>query len=304
MKTFSLPLVQVTQYEGQAQESWAFNTWKVDLLRKHGKGKGIKVAVLDTGIDENHPLFQGLKITAQDFTKSRYGYADKNGHGTHCAGTVCGKDPMIGVANELDELIVGKVLGDSGSGSDSGIAKGIDWAVEAGADILSMSLGSSGPSPTIEKACKRAVEKGKIVFAAAGNEAWNGIGYPGKYKVCLSIAAINRNFEVADFSSRGERIDTSGPGVDILSAAPGGKLALMSGTSMATPFIAGLMAVVLGIRNTLDLPELDYEAMRKQLEFASVDLGKAGKDTNYGPGYVDPLLLALDMTPNPFPVEE
>lgn len=301
MNALSLPPIERgPEYASlsMAPESWAFAAWDVDRLRAVNNGKGVICAVLDTGGDVNHPELTGRIDASKDFTGSSYGFADRNGHGTHCLGTVGGSSLKIGVANGC-RLLNGKVLGDSGSGSDSGIAAGIDWAVEQGAAVISMSLGSSSPSQRIKDACDRAAVKGVWVVAAAGNEGNAGVGYPGGFPSCMSVAAVDRNFKVAGFSSRGNKLDTSGPGVQIVSAKPGGSYQEMSGTSMATPFVAGLLTCLRGgmIANGAPIP--NTEELRRLLFNRSVDLGTPGDDTSYGPGWLAPLMLAMGATADP-----
>lgn len=298
MKTFSLPPVTVGEFFAQAPESWAMPLWGVDDLRKLSDGTGVITAVLDTGGDIRHPDLANRIVESRDFTGSRGGpNDDRNQHGTHCLGTVGAANPMIGVSQGC-KLLCGKVLSDSGSGADSGIANGIDWAVAQGAEVISMSLGGSY-STTIEAACKRAADAGVWVIAAAGNSGAGGVDYPGKLAACISVAAIDRNFRVANFSSRGDKLDCSGPGVDIVSCKPGGGYQSMSGTSMATPFIAGVMTLLRGVLKSQKLPMPNTDELRKLLFNRAVDLGTPGDDRDYGPGWVSPLMLAVGATPNP-----
>ncbi|CAN5418809.1 hypothetical protein BH11PLA2_BH11PLA2_32520 [soil metagenome] len=298
---YSLPPIFDVRDASNLAASWAFAAWDVDALRKMHDGSGVTVAVLDTGADDTHPDLAGRIVKQRDFTNSRVGYRDSHGHGTHCLGTVGGLTRTIGLAN--GPLLNGKVLGDSGSGSDGGIADGIDWAVAEGAQVISMSFGSSGQSGPIKAACDRAAAKGVWVIAAAGNEGRAGVGYPGGYASCISVAAIDRNFKVANFSSRGDKLDCSGPGVDMISCKPGGGYQSMSGTSMATPFIAGLLACYRGLLKAKSLPIPDVAGLRKLLGSRTVDLGTTGDDTDYGPGWVAPLMLAITAVPNPKPLE-
>lgn len=298
---YSLPPVTVGPAFAAASQSWAFPTWKVDDLRKLSDGSGVIAAVLDTGGDASHPDLRERIIAAKDFTGSRFGHQDRNGHGTHCLGTVGAANPLIGVSQGC-KLLNGKVLGDSGSGGDSGIAAGIDWAVASGAEVISMSLGSSSPSATIKAACERAVDAGVWVIAAAGNEGNAGIGFPGGFLSTISVAAIDRNFRVANFSSRGDKLDCSGPGVDIVSCKPGGGYQTMSGTSMATPFVAGLLTLLRAAIKASGAKMPTLGELRTMLASRSVDLGIPGDDRDYGPGWVSPLMLGLSTVPNPLPI--
>lgn len=270
---------------------WGHAAIDVPAAWKFTKGKGAVVAVLDTGIDDGHRDFAGQIKASKDFTGSRSGSADVQGHGSHCAGVVAAAENgvgMVGVAPEA-QILAGKVLGDSGSGLSTWIAAGIDWAVEQGADVISMSLGSPAADARIRDAIKRAVDKGVIVVAAAGNDGprEGTVGYPGGFPECICVAAVNDKGAVANFSSRGPRVDVAAPGVNVRSCYPGDRFATMSGTSMATPYVAGVAALYVAdckLRNEKPSPA----AFRKLLTESAKDIAPAGKDTASGYGLVQP----------------
>ncbi|RDC63778.1 S8 family peptidase [Adhaeribacter pallidiroseus] len=247
-------------------------------------GSGIVVAVLDTGIDAAHPAFAGVSIIQNDFTGE--GSGDQHGHGTHCAGTIFGRtsdNVRIGVAPGVEKALIGKVLGSQG-GSSEQIVSAMQWAVDNGANVISMSLGMDFPGlvkrlqdngfPT-ELATSRALEgyrtnvqlferlvalinakanflQTTLVVAAAGNESLRdtnpdfeiAVSPPAVAEGIVSVAALGEDPDglvVANFSNTGATV--SGPGVNIMSAKMGGGFALMSGTSMATPHVAGVAAL-------------------------------------------------------------
>ena len=227
--------------------------WAEELLRlpdvwRRTKGLGVRVAVLDTGIDSDHPDLEGAIEQTRDFTGE--GIEDLNGHGTHCAGVIAARKNDIGFigAAPLASLLVGKVLRNSGAGALSALAEAVDWAVEQRADIISMSLGAEEGTPELYEAIHLALARGAIVICAAGNSGalfTNGIGYPGRYGSVITVAAHDQHGQPSGFSSRGAAIDFMAPGQDIWSTFRQGGYAKLSGTSMAAPFVAGLAALVL-----------------------------------------------------------
>ncbi|MFD0424194.1 S8 family peptidase [Streptomyces parvus] len=234
-------------------------------------GTGVKVAVLDTGVDETHPDLAGQQIAEKNFSASP-DTKDRQGHGTHVASTVAGTGAKGGGAYKGvapgARLLDGKVLDDSGSGNESDIIAAIDWAVDEGADIINMSLGgpdSPGVEP-LEEAVNHYTDTAGVLFAiAAGNEGPGAstVGTPGAADRALTVGAVDGDDRTADFSSRGPRVgdgaikpDVTAPGVDITAAsAPGSTIATeygenpegyvtISGTSMATPHVAGAAALL------------------------------------------------------------
>ena len=226
-------------------------------------GKKVKVAVLDTGFDLKHPDFPSRSITAVSFvagTKPQ----DGHGHGTHCIGTACGPKepyhpPRYGVAWGAS-ILAGKVLDDNGGGADGGILAGIEWALAQGARVISMSLGAEITvdtpfSEVFEAVGQRALAGGALIVAAAGNESdrrqgWYApVGHPANCPSILAVGAVDAKTQPANFSNRGlvpvgGQVDLAGPGVDVLSAFPMPlRSRRLSGTSMATPHVAGLAAL-------------------------------------------------------------
>src|SRR5215471_3245621 len=185
---------------------WGLAAYHIPDHWKATRGRGIKVALLDTGIDESHPDLADAIDDARDFTRSRSGPIDKNGHGTHTAGTIAARQNNLGVIGVAPEcrLLVGKVLSDDCSGASSTVAAGIDWACDSGADLISMSLGSPEPDAALLAAVTRAAAKGKFIIAAAGNDGRdNSVNYPARWPETIAVAAVDSAGHLAAFSSRG-----------------------------------------------------------------------------------------------------
>jgi len=274
---------------------WGYNYLGInDLKNTYGlSGNGVTVSVLDTGVFANH---EDLQVrTGKDFTGSMVGWNDIQGHGTHCAGIICARDNntgVIGVAHNATLYAV-KVLGDSGTGSIPSIVSGVNWAVANGTNVISMSLGGDGPiDPRLRAAIDNAIANGVIVVVAAGNSGpyEDTTGAPGVYKPCVTVGAIDVNSRIAQFSSRGLSVDVVAPGVDINSTYPGNRYTKLSGTSMATPYVAGIACLYVEYckRQSIEFSQANFEKLIKE---TANDLGAAGFDTSYGSGAIDPAAI-------------
>jgi len=304
---FKLPPYKVEQlFVSMAEtQDWGLKLFGIPALWSRTKGEGAVVAVLDTGAALDHPDLKGQIVAAKDFTGSPSGPADVHGHGTHCCGIIAAAENdsgVVGVAPKA-RLLVGKVLGDNGSGSGLAISNGIRWAVDSGADLISMSLGSSTPDGRIQSAVRYAASKGVFVIAAAGNEGPDEgtVGYPGGFAECVCVAAIDQAKKIAKFSSRGSQVDVAAPGVDILSTYPPKNYARLSGTSMATPFVAGVVALIVAKQKAQGKKAIgSVDDLLTLIKKTSVDAGNPGFDSSYGWGLIDPDgLVPKDTEPTP-----
>lgn len=241
--------------------AWGLKAMRADATRL--TGKGVKLAILDTGIDLTHTDFAGRITTHASFIDGVATVRDGHGHGTHCAGIAGGpmspaRRPRYGVATEA-LLHIGKVLGDDGVGTDTSILGGIQWALDQGCSVISMSLGApvganQPRSQAFERVGRQALEAGAVIIAAAGNDSdrpgrVERVSHPANCRNFLAVAALDQRLRIASFSNGslepdGGQVDFAAPGVDIVSAIPGG-YGPMSGTSMATPFVAGVAALLL-----------------------------------------------------------
>lgn len=285
----------------------------VGVLEAHKVSQGEKaiLGIGDTGTDSQHDDLKANLIEMQDFTGSRSGGSDVQGHGTHCAGIVLAAKNgwgIYGVAPNA-KYYSAKVLGDSGSGSSSGIARGIDWLVSKGVHVISLSLGG-GKSQTIIDAIDRARAKGIIVVCAAGNEGpgANTIGWPGAYEGVVCVAAVGQTSQtdilsVASFSSRGPQNDVTAPGVAIQSTYPGNRFAKLSGTSMATPYVAGCALLYVSRCIGLNRPHSQAEFMKLITETADKVPGGVPNSVGVGLIRIDKVLakLAGPIVPPPPP---
>ncbi|MGR3762617.1 S8 family peptidase [Rossellomorea sp. NS-SX7] len=234
----------------------------IDLIQapslwKNGyKGNGITVAVLDTGCDVNHPDLKGKVKGYRNFTDDDGGAEDNvtdySGHGTHVAGTIAANEDgqgVIGVA-PLAELLVIKVLaGSRGSGKYDWIVNGIQYAIDQGADIISMSLGGPSDYEPLHKVIQRAVDANILVVCAAGNEgdsnsSTDEFSYPASYNEVISVGSIDLQRNSSYFTNSNNEVDLVAPGEKILSTIPGDKFAKLSGTSMAAPHVSGALALI------------------------------------------------------------
>jgi subtilisin len=280
---------------------WSLAFLGVPKLWGITRGRGIKVAILDTGVQLDHPDLEGGLVEARDFTRSMNGPADAQGHGTWCCGMIgarSGNDfGVAGIAPECS-LFSGKVLGDNGAGTDSTIERGMIWAMSIDADIVSLSLGGPQMGERLHAIFREFVSRpGRFVFAAAGNDGRSdSVNFPARWLETICVAAVDKEGNRARFSSRGERIDIAAPGVDMLSTIPGG-YGVMSGTSMATPLAAAVGALALAKhRSSLDGTPLSTVAdMRQHLLKSARDRGPTGEDDEYGPGLIDPAKLLVGI---------
>ena len=229
------------------EETWGINRVHAPAAWPLTEGKGVKVAVIDTGIDTGHPELSGSVdggYSAITKTENPADYQDDNGHGSHVAGTIAAKKDgkgVVGVAPKA-RLYAVKVLDADGSGNLSDVIDGIVWAAKNKMDVANMSLGAPVDSEAMKRAVRFARGSGVVVVAAAGNSG-GSVGFPGAYEDTIAVAASDSNDKLAGFSSRGPEVDFIAPGVDVLSAKMGGGFASYSGTSMAAPHVAGLAAL-------------------------------------------------------------
>jgi subtilisin family serine protease len=255
-------VVPAVTFVDTAAFTWGLQATRVSTSRC--SGAGIRVAVLDTGFDLNHADFVGRSIVSQSFVPGQP-VQDGHSHGTHCIGTACGPQRPAGNVRRYGiaygaTILVGKVLSNSGSGTQGGILNGINWAIHNRAVVISMSLGSPVRvgetfSPAYEQAAHAALNNNCLIVAAAGNSGADPVLYPvGSPANCpsiMAIAALDPNLQRSSFSCRGVNpnggeLNVAAPGRNVFSSVPMnmGRYGVKSGTSMATPHVAGIAALL------------------------------------------------------------
>jgi subtilisin family serine protease len=230
----------------QAQIPWGVQRVGAPQAWAKTQGAGAAVAVIDTGIDATHPDLAGQVVGGINILDPQHpdNWKDDEGHGTHVAGTIAAAGLNGGYAGVAPKakLYAVKVLDKDGNGNYSDVIAGIEWAMDHGVKIANMSLGADEGSDPLHNAVKAALAKGMIIIAAAGNTG-GSVGYPGAYPEAVAVGASDKTDKVAPFSSRGPEVAYIAPGVDIFSLKMGGGYVSLSGTSMASPHIAGLAAL-------------------------------------------------------------
>jgi subtilisin family serine protease len=291
------PRVTVVEADGEVQaidaeldSAWGVKRIGAGLVHDSGnRGDGIRVAIVDTGIDYTHPDLDGNYAGGADFVNDDSDPMDDHGHGTHCAGTVAAEDDGVGVVGVAPKaLLYGvKVLSATGSGAWSDIIAGIEWAADNGIDVTNNSYGGSGnPGSIVQAAFDNSYAAGVLHVAAAGNSgacppSGDTVGYPAKFSSVIAVAATSSSDARACFSSTGPAVQIAAPGASINSTRRGGGYTTMSGTSMASPHVAGVAALVLGANAMTNVQA------RQRLVDTADDLGAAGWDVEFGFGLVD-----------------
>jgi subtilisin family serine protease len=263
-------------------------------------GAGVKVAVIDTGY-QDHIALPEAKVY-KNFTNESD--ALRNSHGIHCASSALGRNGIGAAPNA--ELLAYKVLaGKNGSGGSDWIAKSIREAADDGADVISMSLGGPSPYQPTKDALAYAFEKGSVVLAAAGNAGFNGrtntIGYPAKFdRNVIAVGATKGPYNkqtITSFSSGGKQIDFAVGGGDIVGAIAGNRFGTMSGTSMATPLLAGFYALAIEALRLAGKPvPTNYEDWKSLFTDIAFDAGKPDFDHSFGHGIVYATDIASILT--------
>jgi subtilisin family serine protease len=272
---------------------WGISRIKANQAWNYTNGNGIKIGIIDTGIQLDHPdLISNIKggYNAINPNKSPN---DDNGHGTHVAGIVAALNNNIGVVGAAYQahLYAIKVLNANGSGYLSDVIEGIEWAINHGMQVINLSLGTSNNVQSFHDAIISAKNAGIVIVAAAGNNGGEVL-YPAKYPEVIAVSAIDSNNIIASWSNRGPEIDFAAPGVSIYSTYRKSKYKTLSGTSMAAPHVTGSVALLLSRVEKCDTNndgKCSPDEVYSRLQNTAVDLGDSGFDNLYGWGLVDAL---------------
>ncbi|MGE5701384.1 MAG: S8 family peptidase [Clostridia bacterium] len=243
------------------------------------------VAVVDTGVDLDHPEFKGKLVKGYNFIDNSNVPMDDNGHGTHVSGVIAARtNNKTGIAGMSwnSKIMPIKAIGSDGSGSAFDIAQGIYWATDHGADVINLSVGNYTSSAALKEACKYAFDHNVVLVAASGNDASSQPSYPAAYKEVMSVAAVDHRKKQADFSNYGDYVDVAAPGVDIASTYISSDYAALSGTSMACPHVTALASLIRSVQ-----PGMKNTEVIKLIQRTAVDLGPPGKDQAYGYGLIN-----------------
>ena len=262
------------------------DTWKVT------RGKGIKVMVIDTG-STDHPNLSVDRNNSKNFCKFETIW-DENGHSTHCCGIIAakGQDDLFGVAPEA-EIIICKTLDREGAGDSSAIIKALRYAKDVKPDVISMSLGYYYADQRIAEAIKELHKLNIPIVAAAGNDGHgNKVNFPARHDEVICVAAYDKEGNIADFSNQSNHVDFAAPGVNIYSTWLNGGYASISGTSMATPFVAGIVALLIAKHRKQEKETgmndcKTVKQIKEHLIKYADDKGVVGKDKAWGYGVID-----------------
>lgn len=293
------------------RSQWAVDRLRVSTAWKSSVGQGVTVAVVDTGVLATHADLTGKVRTGRDFVDDDNNATDRNGHGTHVAGiiaAVANNGKGIAGMTRATSILPVRVLDQNGEGDSAGLAAGIRWAANNGANVINLSLAlvSTADDPAVTAALRYARSRNILVVAAAGNAPCPGFlsgqkVFPANEPGVLGVGSINRNLAVSAFSCSGPWVDLVAPGGGIVSTmigTPGGGMecargsatnnyCTLSGTSMATPYVAGSAALAIAAIG----PSWKVSAVEGLLQSTATDLGAAGPDTTYGAGLINPVLM-------------
>jgi subtilisin family serine protease len=270
----------------QEQYQWNFPIIRTEEGWDITKGdEQIVIAVVDSGVDLDHPDLKGRLTNGYNVLENNQFPDDDNGHGTHVAGIIASetnnKEGVAGIT-WYNKIMPIKALGAEGYGTSFDVAKGIIWAVDHGASVINLSLGNYQHSSLLKEAIDYAYDHNVVLIASAGNDNTSQTSFPASYPEVLGVAALSYTGGRAPFSNYGDYIDITAPGVQIASTFFNQQYAALSGTSMASPHVAGLAGLLLSIN-----PDLTNREVMDIIKNTAYDLGTPGTDNDFGSGLID-----------------
>jgi minor extracellular protease Epr len=309
------PNVELIESDFQVNATAQVKDWGIDRIGAPNSwqsgltGRGVRVAIIDTGIARHEDLTIAGGVAFTTYTTS---FHDDNGHGTHVAGIIGARNNIIGtvgIAPEADLFAV-KVLGQDGTGYLSDLVAGIDWSINNRMHIINMSLGTSSSSSTLQRIVDAAYNQNILIVASAGNAGNSeGIGdnvlYPARYNSVIAVGATDVNDNRASFSSTGSDLEFSAPGVRIISSYLNDSYIRISGTSMASPYVAGNFSLLKQL-----YPNLSVSNLRSRMQNNVIDLGTTGRNSLFGYGLIQAFIneeiveesaQEIEPTPNRLP---
>ncbi len=263
----------------------AYSMYETGVSYVHAttKGKGVTICMVDTPVDIFHPSLSNALIETLDLFDIDENNQESMLHGTSVAGVLVSQNKHIGIAPKAKLFAVGAFRSESGKpnslkGSSADVAKALDACIQRDVDVINLSF-TGGRDSLVEKIVKKAINKGIIVVAAAGNGGkWGSTIYPALIPGVLTATAVDKNKKLFDMADKGIFIDYAAPGVNILTIAPGGKYKLATGTSISSAHVSGVAALLLSRKGNKDINNI--------LKRTAVDLGKPGRDQEFGDGLI------------------
>lgn len=260
------PIVEAVFMTASQAIDWGIIKHEIPSIWKNiTQGEGIKVAILDSGWPYHIDLYNNI-LETKDFVSNKG--EENQGHGVSVTGVIAAEDNSFGVVGVAPRvgILYGRVLNNSGAGSAENIINGLDYAIKSNVDIISLSFGARFAHKPLYDKIKEAYNKNIVIVSCAGNDkVEDSVNYPAKWEEVISVGAVNESGEIADFCSKGYKIDVYAPGVSVLSTHLNNSYGCFSGTSFATPFISGIIALGISARRKNGKKDLKPEKIRKLL---------------------------------------
>lgn len=271
-------------------DSWCLKSigYSKSYTSKENPKEAVRIAILDSGINKNHPSLKGLVVKEFNAISPKKPIIDLFGHGTAIAGIISTKSSVLNNDNFSSNIKIysAKVLNDKGKGDIDSLIKGLEWAISNKVNLINISFGLSENRPELEHIINKAVEKGIIIVAAAGNKYGLNADYPARYKNVLSINALNQNYKVESSTSASGKIDYALPGVSCISINKNEGYKTYSGTSIATAHMSNIIVKIISEKNKYNITKEGKEteeAVKKLLLKNAIPLGNK---RIYGNGFV------------------